>query len=372
MSTTGDAALDRVLRALHALGGERAEGLVAEAWARAEAEVADTLTDAMRAVLLRAAAAELERGTPPPAERGTPPPAERPAPERVEAPPEAVTEEPSPAPEPVTPLRPPQEEAWYVYGIVPAEDAASLAGGSGVDPEREVVAVRSGDLAALAGPVTLADFAPDALRERLADQSWMAERVFAHEAVLRRCVEAGSVVPMRFATIVTDEAAVRSFLAESGEVLRSALDALRGRQEWGVKAYADWGRLRSHLGAGEDEGADATSGAAYFTRKRQQREGRTRAQDAARGIARAVHDELSDIAERATLLALREPEEGEPQGESMVLNGAFLVALDRLDRFHAAVDRLAAEHGDAGMRMEVTGPWPPYSFVDLSAQEAVG
>jgi hypothetical protein len=257
---------------------------------------------------------------------------------------------------------------------VPSEGAGDLAGGTGVDPGREVRAVAEGALAAIAGPVALGDFAPEPLRDRLADQAWMAERVLAHEAVLRRCVERGPVVPMRFATVVTDEAAVRTFLTDHEVALHHALEDLRGRQEWGVKAYVDWARLRARLRSDEPDDAegDQGTGAAYFTRRRRERQGRTRAQEVARGLARHLHDALAAVAERATLLALREPGADEPQEQSMVLNGAFLVAEERLGALHETAARFSEDHEDEGFRVEVTGPWPPYSFVDLAVREAAG
>ena len=50
--------------------------------------------------------------------------------------------------------------------------------------------------------------------------------------------------------------------------------------------------------------------------------------------------------------------------ELMILDAAFLVAADRLERFDRELDATAAE--EAGlMRFNCVGPLPPYSFVDL-------
>jgi len=44
----------------------------------------------------------------------------------------------------------------------------------------------------------------------------------------------------------------------------------------------------------------------------------------------------------------------------MVLNVAYLLDDTRADDFAAAVAALADQH--PGVRLELTGPWPPYSF----------
>jgi hypothetical protein len=45
----------------------------------------------------------------------------------------------------------------------------------------------------------------------------------------------------------------------------------------------------------------------------------------------------------------------------MILNAAYLVDNAQMSRFTAGVESLAGEH--PGLRVELTGPWPPYSFV---------
>jgi hypothetical protein len=49
----------------------------------------------------------------------------------------------------------------------------------------------------------------------------------------------------------------------------------------------------------------------------------------------------------------------------MLLNGAYLVDDDRTDEF---ADAVAAQDGaHRGIRLELTGPWPPYSFSTMEA-----
>jgi hypothetical protein len=50
----------------------------------------------------------------------------------------------------------------------------------------------------------------------------------------------------------------------------------------------------------------------------------------------------------------------------MILNGTYLVDRGDVVAFKAAVDQVAAQHGH--VRVEVAGPWPPYSFATLEGQ----
>jgi hypothetical protein len=84
---------------------------------------------------------------------------------------------------------------------------------------------------------------------------------------------------------------------------------------------------------------------------------------AARAHADECHRRLLALARAATVLP---PREGN-NAERPLVNGAYLVADDHEARFHAAVAAIndSAQARTHGLACEVTGPWPPYNFVNL-------
>ena len=58
--------------------------------------------------------------------------------------------------------------------------------------------------------------------------------------------------------------------------------------------------------------------------------------------------------------------DGEMTGkaERMVFNAAFLVHADKLDAFKNTLDDSAGELETKGLRLEYSGPWPPFNFTD--------
>jgi hypothetical protein len=46
----------------------------------------------------------------------------------------------------------------------------------------------------------------------------------------------------------------------------------------------------------------------------------------------------------------------------MVLNAAFLVREDTLEKFKEEAGRIDRELGMKGLYLEYSGPWPPYNF----------
>ncbi len=243
-----------------------------------------------------------------------------------------------PAPEP--------DAGWYLYGVVRGDALPPAA--AAVDPRHEVAALGEGPVAGLASRVSLAEFDETALSERLADASWLEEKIRAHEQVLESALAAGPVVPCRFCSVYRDEHELRRFLADRGEVLAAALERLEGRVELGVKAFAG--------AAPRSEAAAAESGRAYLEARRREKQEREELQRRRGAIAHELHQRLLAAADDGVLLDLQSRDLSGRDVE-MVFNGSYLVA--DTGRFGDALRAAAPDDFD----VELTGPWPPYNFV---------
>jgi gas vesicle protein GvpL/GvpF len=250
---------------------------------------------------------------------------------------------------------------WYVYGVVPAPAASDelFAGVRGVDAAGPVVLVADGELAAITSAVPLAEFEEVALERNLRDEAWLEQKVRAHEAVLEAALARVPLVPFRFGTIYRGDEHVRRMLRDNA-YLGDSLERLAGAVELGVKAFLDPAAFeRSHAEEPDDE--PAQGGRAYLLRKqRDRRLSEARASFAA-SCARDSHERLAAAAEDGRANPLRRPALSD--GE-MILNAAYLVRTGRDASFAAAVDDLRSTYEREGVRFEVTGPWPPYNFVD--------
>jgi hypothetical protein len=319
-------------------------GVVADALDRAReqavARLADQLTDAIVAMALA--------GTLPAATPGNRPPEPRPAPLRP----------PEPRPPEERPSEPPPH-ALYAYGITPAsvrlpDDVRPLT------DDGELGHVEVDDLALLISPVR-----PDELRVDegdLSETGRLAVLVRGHDAVVRAAAGAGPVLPLRFGTVVRDEAAARRLLREHHDSARDQLQRIGSAREWGVKLVRrhEAEPAPAHSTAGERNGVTGTE---YLTRRRQ---------------ALAQHEAAEAAAERAAdlLTATLRPHvretlrRGGSPGTALLLDLAFLVPLEDEAGFTAAAAELAEPLAADGLAVEVSGPWAPYSFVSLGDGDA--
>jgi hypothetical protein len=233
-------------------------------------------------------------------------------------------------------------------------------------PSAELQRVEHGDLVALVSRVPLAEFGEEPLRRNLNDLEWLERVARAHEAVLERALKSATIVPLRLCTIFADEDGVRRMLAREHAALADALERLEGRQEWGVKLIVERAALeeaaRAEVPEGEPEPETRGSGGAYMLGRRLERQVRAAADRLAEELAEDVHARLQDWATAAVLNPPQNRELSGHQGE-MLLNGAYLVEDERVERLRALVSELEERHRELGARLELTGPWPPYNFV---------
>jgi hypothetical protein len=224
-------------------------------------------------------------------------------------------------------------------------------------------------LIVLVSDVTLAEFGEAALRRNLEDLDWLDEVAREHHYVIDAAARLFPLLPTRLATIYASDAALCAALASRQDQLRDALRRVGGRVEWGVKVYpapgadkaerASASGHRADAGAGQDAEPGGGAGLAYLQRRRAQLTSDREVKGAAVRAAQAMH---TDLTAKATDTRLHPPQSAQLSGirQPMLLNAAYLTDAADGPTFTAAVGGLATAHPE--LRVELTGPWPPYSF----------
>jgi hypothetical protein len=251
------------------------------------------------------------------------------------------------------------DHSVYLYAIGDAAlaDSDVLAETTGVEavPVRTVV---EGPLAAVVASVDRDQFSEQSIRARLEDLEWLEKLARTHHEVVDRIARAHPIAPVRMATVYLDDAGVRELLRDHGAELAATLDRVRGRSEWGVKGYA--------APADEPSGAELAAstadapGTSYLMRRRAERDRAAHLRERVAEAAEKLHHELAGLAVDSRVYPPQDPRLT-GRREEMILNAAYLV-----DEAGAA---LLAERVDAAtdneLRLELTGPWAPYSFTSM-------
>lgn len=259
----------------------------------------------------------------------------------------------------------------YVYAIGRAgtalEASAPQLTGLRDGPVRTVTA---GSLTALVSSVPADAFNAEGMKAQLEDLTELETIARTHHAVVEAAWAGTMVLPMRLATVYLDDTRVRAMLDERGTEFDALLSRLEGHAELGVKVYAD---ARAAAAAGspapahspDPAASEVSPGRAYLQQRRAQRRTHRDAYRAAGAVAADVRVRVADITRD---MVVHRPQQGElasGAGEN-IANEAYLVPTDRVGEFHRALKGLA--DGAPGIRVEITGPWAPYSFATPPAE----
>lgn len=239
----------------------------------------------------------------------------------------------------------------YVYGIVGEDVRAPDKRGVGGAPVR---LIGHEGLAALCSE--LQSEAPELGRDEL----------LVHAGVLEATLANGTILPMRFGTVIENEEAVKSNLLEPhAEELRETLERLNGKIELRIRAVYEQDSLLREVVQGNPE----------IARRRRQLSGRSA--DATYyeqiELGELVAQEIERKRERDAqeLLAILSPvaeavDVAEASHERVALSASFLVERKRVPEFDEVLERVAEAQAQR-FRIKYTGPLPPHSFVEIAA-----
>jgi hypothetical protein len=203
----------------------------------------------------------------------------------------------------------------------------------------------------------LARYSEEAIAKGLQDLDWVSACAVAHEAVVRHFSRRLTTVPMRLFTLFRSDERAQEHVRRSQRKLARVLARVDGCEEWGVRLFA--APQTEAAPPSVARGADA--GRRFLERKRaQHRETRQRAGASAR-TAKALVRDIARAARGDRTLPL--PAEAAAQGR-LLMDAAFLVPREARARFRAALSKASTVGQERGVRLDVTGPWPPYNFVD--------
>ncbi len=260
----------------------------------------------------------------------------------------------------------------YLYGVVPRDQPLPPSGAACLE------AVTYSSIVGVVESVPAREFSAEALERSLQLPDWVAPLARKHSAVLSGVMQHGPVVPARLCTLFSTPEALVSLLAENEQRFRDTLCLLDGREEWGLKVFCHEATLRSVAGAGdakvralEEAAAAASLGQAFVLRKQRDH----RLAEVASTRTEAVLDEMLDgLAPFAADICLRPllSEAAAGRREPMVLNAALLVDIAATAALGSAAEELASRFRSEGFAVQLTGPWPPYSFCEEGDGEPDG
>jgi hypothetical protein len=169
------------------------------------------------------------------------------------------------------------------------------------------------------------------------------DAVWDHERVVEAVMARASVVPARFGTTFADLQSLAQAVTPKTPGLKALLDRVRDRVELALRARE---AHPGSLSVAPETRRAATSGRSYL-------EGRRPSATRLTLLARDIHRSLAALAADAT----------EPVWQRQAITAAYLVDSHQIGAVTRVAEQLADRHSQVVLTL--TGPWPPYSFVEL-------
>lgn len=237
----------------------------------------------------------------------------------------------------------------YLYAIAPPQVFANLTE-VGIDgaATRSVV---EGELAGLVSPITRSRVRPE------------RKNIAIHNGLLKRAMQEGSILPVAFGIIATDEPALRTTLRKNHVDLLAQLRRIDGKVEMGLRVVWDVPNLFEYFIATHPQLRDARDALSNPHNAR-----RDEMIELGRLFATLLDQErdrhferIAQVLDSHRIISKRSP----VRGERDVINLACLIARTAQDEFERVVT-LAAAAFDNHFTFDFNGPWAPHNFVELN------
>lgn len=208
--------------------------------------------------------------------------------------------------------------------------------------------------------VPLAKYGETAISKGLTNLAWVSRIAVAHEAMVEAFVRAPAVLPMKLFTIFSSDERALAYAETDRRRIDRLIDRVSGQHEWGIRLTMQSVLPPVRRAGVARQRPGRQDGAGYLTRKKALRDAVVERATHARETAAGLYDELEPHASAAHR---RRASELPVQRGPLLLDAVFLVPVERESTFRRLVERRARSLTASGYHVALSGPWPPYGFV---------
>lgn len=240
-----------------------------------------------------------------------------------------------------------EESALYLYGITPSSKSkAARISNPGIDGVHPVHSIECGEFVCWISAVDRDGFSRE-INRNMENLEWLALHGVRHQQVVAEIAGRAAIIPARFGTVFSGEEALLKNVQGRKTALKKVLQRISDADEWGVKVFAE-------PQPATQPPEKIRSGKEYLQHKASRLKRRPERDDS---VLREFGNKLAKIATDSA-----------PSGKisgvqpDLLWQATFLVPRSRRKQWDRALQDFVKKWSGS-RRIEVNGPWPPYSFV---------
>jgi hypothetical protein len=239
------------------------------------------------------------------------------------------------------------QSALYLYGVSKsAGRKPGKIGAAGIDGLHTVHSLACDGYVCWVSAVDGKGFS-DSVRSNMENLEWLALHSVRHQQVVAEIFSRQTIIPARFGTIFSGEPALLKNVQARKRELEKTFKKISGAEEWGVKVFAESAPAAAPL-------RQVRSGKDYLKLKSARlKQGPDRDSTG-----------LQEFAAELEKIALESAPSGKVSGTqpNLLWQATFLVPGTRRKPWEEALKGFVKKWSGK-RRIELNGPWPPYSFV---------
>jgi hypothetical protein len=195
------------------------------------------------------------------------------------------------------------------------------------------------------------------------------EVALQYENILDRLMTRYSLLPMRFGTLVKNDPAVIAILQKYYPDLIRNLSQVKDKVEYGVKLLWDLAQISAQIRTRCDNETvplkgfgrlnEASLHHQYLLKKFQELQFEEALLQKAESVIETIHTPLKELSACSKYQTMITPK--------IILDATYLVATDQQKTFIHTVQAL--EDKKPEVKFLLTGPWPPYNFIENFAEK---
>lgn len=215
------------------------------------------------------------------------------------------------------------------------------------------------------------EYSEDNFKRNLSDMTWLETNAREHVDVISMLMEQNTMIPFKFGTIFLTEESLRKFIADYSNSLTENFQHIKNMEEWSVKIYCNRKALCEKIDELSEDAAalekqimESSLGKAYLLKKKKTDLIENEMDRLCKEYGQNYFNEFENLSESTSLNNLL-PKDFTGREDMMILNAVFLVHTKKVTDFNNTKDKLIEKYGNFGFKIEITGPWPPFSFISI-------